>query len=359
MKRFLASILWFTVAGLASDSLLRAQDVVRYMDRKAMKEATFTTGSIVEESPAQVVYKPAGGGSKEVAASDIIDIIYEVPGSVKLAYRSALSDERRASDPSAKEEERKKAFHDALKSYQEVLARLSAARSKFAERHVHYKVARLRARQALDDPSQADMAIASLLKFKTDYPDGWQISHCARFLAQLQLDKGDFEGARKTYEELAATPNLPQEIRQDCTLRIIEILIRAKQFVAAETRLQAILKNLPASDPQAARARIYLAECAGASGRLPEAVAQLEGIIAKSADKDLKALAHNALGDCYRLNSRPKEALWPYLWVDVIYHQDRQEYVKALAALAKLFAEQGDSARAQEYKDKLKRALDF
>jgi len=66
-------------------------------------------------------------------------------------------------------------------------------------------------------------------------------------------------------------------------------------------------------------------------------------------------VAYNSLGDCYRLNGRPKEALWPYLWVDVIYHQDKQEHAKAIAQLAKLFDEQGDKARAKLYKDKLKR----
>ena len=86
----------------------------------------------------------------------------------------------------------------------------------------------------------------------------------------------------------------------------------------------------------------------------PGVEAVLRCIIAKTTDKDLKALAYNALGDCYRLNSQPKEALWPYLWVDVIYHQDRQEHAKAMAALAKLFEELGDAPRAKEYKDKLK-----
>jgi len=138
-------------------------------------------------------------------------------------------------------------------------------------------------------------------------------------------------------------------------LRIVEMLIQAKKVAEAEARLQTMLKDLPASDPRAARISIYQAECQGASGRLAEAVAQLEGIITKTADKDLKALAYNALGDCYRLNRRPKEALWPYLWVDVIYHQDRQEHARAMAELAKLFEEQGDAARAKEYKDKIKR----
>jgi lipopolysaccharide biosynthesis regulator YciM len=154
---------------------------------------------------------------------------------------------------------------------------------------------------------------------------------------------------------LAAAANIPKEVRQDCELGIIETFIRGKKFAEAQGRLQAVLKNVPANDPQAARASVYQAKGVGASGKLAEAVAQLENIIAKTTDKDLKALAYNALGDCYRLNSKPKEALWPYLWVDVIYHQDRQEHAKAMAELAKLFEEQGDAARAKEYKDKLKK----
>jgi tetratricopeptide (TPR) repeat protein len=242
-----------------------------------------------------------------------------------------------------------------LRSYQEILPRLAGEKSKFAERHVQYKIARLWARRAEEDASQLESAIAALTRFNKDYPDGWQISHGAKLLAQLQLDKGDLEGARKTYEEVAAASNLPKEVQQDCEFRTIEIFIRAKKIAEAEGRLQTMRKSMTANDPQAARIAVYQAECLGVSGKLSEAVAQLEGIIARTTDKDLKALAYNALGDCYRLNSRPKEALWPYLWVDVIYHQDRQEHAKAMVELAKLFEEQGDAARAKEYKDKLKR----
>jgi hypothetical protein len=343
------------VAGLAGSSTLQAQDTIRYLDRKTMREATPVLGSIVEESPAQVVYKPAGAGTKAIAAQDIIDITYDVPAAVKLTYRSAVADERKSLEPSTKEEDRKKAFSEALKSYQEVLSRLAGEKSKFAERQVRYKIARLQAGRAEDDAAQLDAAIAGLAKFQQDYPDGWQLSHSAKLLAQLRLDKGDIDGARKTFEELAAAANISKEVRRECELRIVEMFILAKKVAEAEARLQAMRKDLPASDPLTARISIYQAECQGASGKLAEAVAQLEGMIAKTADKDLKALAYNALGDCYRLNRRPKEALWPYLWVDVIYHQDRQEHAKAMGELAKLFEEQGDTARAKEYKDKMKR----
>lgn len=355
MKRFLATTWVLALAGLAGSSGLRAQDTIRYLDRKLAKEPTSVSGTIVEESPVRVVYKPPGAASREIAATEIIDITYEVPASVRLTYRGALADERKIADPSTREEERKKAFNDALKSYQEILPRLAGEKSKFAERHVQYKIARLLARRAQEEPSHLESALAALTKFKKEHADGWQISPCAELMAQLQLEKGDYESARKTYEELAATANIPKEVRQDCELRIIEMLIRGKKLAEAQGKLQAMLKSVPAGDPRAARVSVYQAKCLGASGKLAEAAGQLETIIAKTTDKDLKALAYNALGDCYLLNSKPKEALWPYLWVDVIYHQDRQEHVKAMAELAKLFEDQGDTVRAKEYKEKIKR----
>jgi hypothetical protein len=41
--------------------------------------------------------------------------------------------------------------------------------------------------------------------------------------------------------------------------------------------------------------------------------------------------------------------------VDVIYHQDKQEHIKAMEQLAKLFDEQGDKTRAKQYRERLKR----
>src|SRR5262249_20162139 len=159
----------------------------------------------------------------------------------------------------------------------------------------------------------------------------------------------------KTYEELAALPGVGKEVKQECDLQVARVLIRGKQFADAEQRLKQILNSVDADDPQAVRARVHLAECLGASKKLDEAVKQLEGLIAKTTDNDLKALAYNTLGDCYRYNNRPKEALWPYLWVDVIYHQDKREHARAVEQLARLFEELGDKNRAKQYQEKMKR----
>src|SRR5262249_15979655 len=146
MRRVLILGLLWTLAGLGSAASLRAQDVVRYLERTVSREAT---GSIVEESPALVVLRTTGAGGKEIPARDIVDITYEVPTLVRPAYRSALGDERRTTDPSLKEEDRKKAYGDALKGYQEVLPRVTGERRKFIERHIQFRIACLRVQQAI------------------------------------------------------------------------------------------------------------------------------------------------------------------------------------------------------------------
>jgi hypothetical protein len=333
----------------------QAQDVIRYTDRRTSREQA-AQGTIEAESPSQVVYKPAASaGTKEVPAIDITDVIYEVPGGVKLLYRTAQAEERKASDPTTRDADRGKALSDAIKSFQEVLDQLGADSQKFAGRHLHFKIARLRAKLADDDPEQRDAAIEALMKFKEQHADGWQITACARLLARQQLAKGDTGAAQRTYEELAALPDIPSSVRKEFELRVLETLIRGQKYAEAQKRMDSLLKSLPADDPQSARVRVYQAQCLGASGKLAEAVTQLRAIIDKTADKDLKALAYNALGDCFRLQGKPRNALWEYLWVDVIYHQDKQEHIKALEQLAQLFEELGDKARARQYRDRLKR----
>jgi predicted negative regulator of RcsB-dependent stress response len=334
----------------------RAQDVIRYLDLKTMKEAS-ATGTIQQESPSQVSYRPGTAtANKDIPALEIIDVSYDVPGSIRLIYKSALSDERKASDPTTKDADGAKALADAIKGLQEILPRLASDKYKFASRHVQFKIARLLARQAEYDPAQMDVAIAALQKFRKEHADGWQISSCAKLLARLQAAKGDAEGARITYEELAAVPNLPSAVRQECDLLAADALLEGKRYAEAEKKLQGLLAG-PSDDARGAKIRIYLARCQAGSGKLPEAVKQLEGLIAGTTDKSIKAAAYNALGDCYRSQGRGKDALWQYLWVDVIYHQDRDEHLKAMEHLAKLFEEQGDKTRAKEYRDKVKRRL--
>jgi hypothetical protein len=119
------------------------------------------------------------------------------------------------------------------------------------------------------------------------------------------------------------------------------------------------VKTVPEASPQALRLQISLAECqaAGATPDQPEraetAAKNLEALLPKITDLDLKALAYNTLGFCHAQAKRSKDAVWDYLWVDVVYNQNRQEHARALYHLAKLFAERKEEKKAQQFKAKL------
>ena len=56
---------------------------------------------------------------------------------------------------------------------------------------------------------------------------------------------------------------------------------------------------------------------------------------------------------------RLEDALWAYLWVDVVYHQNRQEHAKALYHLYKLFKDRQDEAKAKQCKERLEKDKQF
>lgn len=353
MLGFRKAIVFFFLWGLAHPTAAWAQDRVTFYDRKLKKDDT-VAGTIVSESPGQVVVKPtAGAGTRDVPAADIVDIIYEVPGRIRPDYTQARGEERKI-DTLPAGEERKQALEEVIKNFQKLLRDLGADKQKFAQRHFQFKLARLQARLAEDDPAVAEGALQALTQFKKEHAEGWQIGSCAKLLARLQLDKGDVDAALKTYADLAALPGLTKEARQECEVLSARALIRGKKLAEAEKRLQVILQSLPPEDPQAVRARIHLAECMGASNKLDEAVQVLEELIAKTSDNELKALAFNTLGDCNRYNNKVKEAVWAYLHVDILFHQDKREHTRAIEQLAKLFDELGDKTKAKQYQDKLK-----
>ncbi len=73
----------------------------------------------------------------------------------------------------------------------------------------------------------------------------------------------------------------------------------------------------------------------------------------ETTDKDLKALAYNALGSYYYGKDQLKEARWEFLWVDVVYNQDQTEHAQALYYLFKIFDKLDQKDRAQECREAL------
>jgi hypothetical protein len=356
MKRLLAIGCLAWAVTLTGSLPAWGQDSVTYYNRAQKKEAT-VSGSIMVETPGKIVIRPTSGAAKEIEISvtDIREVVYNLPPVLKNDYRIAANREGGA-EKDAKASQRKQHLAEALAKYQDLLAKATAEPAK---RHFEFKIAKILAQQAADDPAQVDAALENLKKFKTEHPDAWQISACTDLLARLLMEKKDWEGAQRAYQDLEKTPNLPPELRQEANLKVAQVLVKAKKYPEAEQRLLEASKTIPAAGPERIRLQMALAECQAASGKANEAVKQLEAVLPQITDPEMKAQAYNSLGSCQEAAQRPKDALYAYLWVDVVYSQNRQEHAKAVYHLAKLFKEIKDDKRAEEYRNKLLKSPEF
>lgn len=330
---------------------------ITYFHRQKKKEDKIK-GTIIEETPGQVAYR-LSGRTEKVPATDILEIEYTpAKALVKQDYRRAQRHEDEV-EKTTTPAELKKAVAQAIESYQNLLPQMGE--SRFAQRHIAYKIAKLTARLAEDDPSQRDAAISALTKFLQEHGNGWQVATASKALAQLQLDKGDLSGAQKTFESLAAKSDLPKQTRQEYQLLSVRALLRSGKYDEAQKGLKSIQALLlPEDQLMNARVSIYLAGCQGMLGQLPPAEKTLQAVLESDADPTLKALACNTLGDCYLKASRAEDAFWRFLMVDTLYNQDPEEQARALYHLAKLFDKvKNNSARAQECRERLTKEKQF
>jgi hypothetical protein len=322
---------------VAATANAQTRDRVTYISRakNAVKEAV-QRGTITEETP-QHILLTIGMRTEKIPAADVLDIDHEIPADLNIDVRAKARKDEATADKEPDPAKRAKLYDQAIAGYKELLAKLGKSEKyPLAVRHLEFKIAQFLARQAEDDPKRLDDAVAVLSEFKTKHPNSWQIGQAGKLLAQGQLAKGDMKAALATYEEFARRDDLGAALHQEYQLLGIKAMLRTGEFADAERKLTTLAATLGKDDPQATRIAIYLAVCKGKSN-LPDAEKRLLAIISSDADPAIKGLAHNALGDAYRLNNRLEGAFWQYLWVDQQYNQDRDEHAKALYYLSILF----------------------
>ncbi|MFO0810648.1 MAG: hypothetical protein U0746_18630 [Gemmataceae bacterium] len=323
MRTPLSITLLLLLTGLAP-----AQDKVKYRDRSGKGGESLASGKVEAESVAGLKV-----GAKTIASGDILDVQYEVTGDLRLAYGRALGEE--AKNPA-----------NAVKEYEAMLKSPVVQERKPLKRHFEYKIATIIANRAEDSVEATQRAVEALSKFRKDHPDAWQVVPVTRLLGRMLAAKQppDLDGARKAYEDLAATKDAPAEVKQECMYLVIDMLLQAGRTEEAQARL----KSLPPTDP---RAKLYQI---GAQAGEPEAIVkQLEEFIDKTPDASLKAAAYNMTGDVLSRDPKfKKDALYAYLKVDLIYNQDAVEAQKAAQRIADLFQELRDEDRAKKYREK-------
>jgi hypothetical protein len=326
---------WWLVASLFIGPLTgpaAAQDVVRYRTRTSKGEWPIqeAKGKIESESLAGV--KLAGN---LIAAGDIVEIEYETPGGIRIDAREA----RQAEDG--------RKIDEAIRKYRALAASPAASNNNALKRSFEYKIATLTAAKADAGPAELLAAIAALTKWTQDHPDAWQRLAAMRLLARLHLDADPpkFDAAKKVYDDLAAAPGGGPSLRSDCQLAVVNLYLTQHKNSQAKQLLDAI----GAGDP---RVPAYRIACRAELTTAETAANQLEELLIK-ADDGVKPTIYNLIGDCRRLDpTKEKEALFAYLWVDVVYNHDAAETAKAQDRLAELFKKMGQDERAKTYRDR-------
>jgi tetratricopeptide (TPR) repeat protein len=333
-------------------------DRVRIITDRSKTPPTVTsrTGTVLSEDAAKITFQTAGGQRLEIKNSDLSDIVYDGEPEEASAGRQA---------------ENRRAYEQALQHYTEALKRVPPDR-KLLRTHLEYKVARMLVNLAdagsLDARSKA---IDALRKFVSANPDARQTVEALDTLSRLlAMDGQSADEVIRAFQALRQKHGNDKEIATRCDLFESQLLIQdgqllmrdrreeaKKKYEQARAKLQGMLDAVSGAD--AIRVRVWLAECRAVLGNHEEALQEIDAILAQTGDDPaLRAIAHLGRGDCYRLNNQYREAMWDYLWVDVVYNQDREQQARALYYLHECFENLKDSdpqaaARAKEARERL------
>lgn len=201
--------------------------------------------------------------------------------------------------------------------------------------------------------SEGPPLAADLNGYLDSYTKGWEIWPIGRALARLHADSGKFNDAARTWAKLAKSEALSKDLRDEATLREIDALIRDGKVTEAAPKAADLAKTPPASAGAKDRLGIFQAVCAG--GDIAAAVKKIEEIIGKTKDPLARATGYAMIGELNFAAKKYRDAMWAYLWVEVVFNQDRDEVLNAMARLAVVFDALGDKERAESYKDRIRK----
>jgi len=288
-------------------------------------------------------------------AADVIDVHYDDIKPIDLtlsggAYKVAKEAEKEANE-STDPAKRKAAIGIALKNYSDTVARMQP--HKYAKRTFEYKIAMLMLRQATADQLSTDKALARLQAFKSANSACWHLVHVMPTIAEVQMNASDYKGAEATFQEMSEMESLPAEVRFNAELDIVQVNVRAGAVDKAQKKLEELTKRAGKNPVILSRVNMARAEVLVSQKKNDEAAVLLKQIVKDTNDKQVKAMAHNTLGESYFKSNRYNDAVWEFLWVDAVFNQDRNQHARALYYLWKTFEQLNNAERAQECREML------
>ena len=233
--------------------------------------------------------------------------------------------------------------------------------SQFIEYRIAYTTAKVADNTADDGWDEKAKAAQQMLNdYLISYPTGWEVWQASRTRCRMLLELGNPGEAAATWAKTAKNASIPAYLQREALLEEIDALFRAKQFPEVQDRVDKFPKA-DATGPIKDRLAIYQAASKLAQGPKPPEgpmtlwLKPLQDMVDAAKDPVTRAVGYNVIGEVCMFVDRPREAMWAYLWVEVVYNHDRNEVAKAMFRLVKSFESQQDEERAKSYKDKVRR----
>jgi tetratricopeptide (TPR) repeat protein len=322
-------------AGLGSSATLRG-DEVRLIPGTTVKQAIggVVRGQVQSESATEVVVL-VGANPVPVPVDQIVSIRY---------------DSQSATFPLAEARESAGQLGEAADLFKKAAA--EAAGRPYPQQSALFREARVLGDLALVEPDRVKVARDKLTQFVRTYPNSRQLVAARESLAKLQIHAGDFSGAEATITALA---RMPKAAERAAVLRI-KVLAHQGKHGDAIAELDQLIASSPKGSERLHAAMLAKAESLVGMKKFKEAEALVREVILASPaeDAEAQAPAYNTLGDCLRAADHPKEALIAYLHTDLLYSKDKTEHPRALHAIATLFRQIKQDAKADEFALRLK-----
>jgi hypothetical protein len=329
-----------------------AQDEIQYYDATS-KVIVSVQANIEQETVGGLRFRTGARSEPvDVGADDLIDVVYSVPGSLRLILARARNEEKKTQAPGATWSERMQAIRQANKAYEELLDQGQIGTLKAARRHWQFRIARLRAQAAWEDPAERKRAVASLTDFLRD-SDSWQTSAAFRLLAGCLLEIGDVDAIAPAGRQVLARKGLSPAAKREHSREAILWDCLGKHAKEASTMLTAQKAETPPGGSELLRLQALEALRDAAEDKPEKGLAQLESLEKQAKNGADRGFIWLLRGYCESVAGRDEQALWAFLRVEQLYGEDRVACALAVAQLAKLFESRSDWEKAALYRVKL------
>ena len=317
------------VAANAADKLTRRGD------------RSVLSGEFTAMTTASVKIKLVNGTEVEVPVSDIFNVAFDMQPSTLTQAQS---------------NERSGALDAALEKLTTVQKEYGGDDKRLVD-DIKFLIARTKVKSALANPAVVADAQKAIGDFRTQYKTNFRYFEATLLEAQLlSLDPANADAAEKLLKEVQASP--VKGFQLQAGVQLGRLLLSKKDTAGALTAFDQVIQT-STGDAGATSAMfdgmLGKALCQQLQGQVDEAITTLNEIITKASESETQTLAEAWVlkGDCQRTKNLPKDALWAYLQVDVLYPSEPAAHAEALYRLADLWTPAGRQDRADDARQRL------